>query len=450
MDITKQTIRRLERQRWIVWIPLALAFLTVYFHRIAPGVVTDQLMRDFNIVQAAQMGALSSIYFYTYAIVQIPAGILADYWGPRRTILCSLLLSAGGAAFFGLSEEVQGLYIGRFLSSLGSGMIFVSIVKIHSEWFREREFGTMSGLIVLVGNVGAILAATPLAFLVESFGWRFSFFAIFGYTLFIAVVCWLLAKDCPGEISLPSIADIETYEGTTRSLAPVESLSIRRSLWNVLKNHYTWAPFITSVAIYGVYMAFVGIWAIPYFTEVYGMSKVEAANFVLAATCGNMLGGPFCGWISDRIGFRSKPYIVFVLVFLIAWLVLVSWNGTKMPEVILYSVCFAIGFGVSGNTLTIACVKEVNDPRETGLAAGIANSGAFIGAALMQPAFGWMLDQQGGVAAEQGVKVYSSDAYASALWLCLVVLILGAVSAFMIAETKCRNISVAANKREFL
>lgn len=423
-------------------MPLALAFLTVYFHRIAPGVVTDQLMRDFGITQAAQMGALSSIYFYTYAIVQIPAGIMADYWGPRRTVACALLVSACGAVSFGLSEGMLGLYIGRFFSSLGSGLIYVSIVKIHAEWFRAREFGTMSGVIVFVGNIGAVLAATPLAFLVENFGWRSSFYIISSYTLIIAVACWLIARDRPTDVKLPSIEEIEAYEGTTRSLVTQDSMSIITGVRKVFGNRYTWAPFFTSVAIYGVYMAFVGIWGVPYFTQVYGMTRMEAANFVMAATIGNMVGGPLGGYLSDRLGLRRWPYTCFTILLIISWLVLTICTGTKLSEWALYLICFTIGVGVSGNTLTVACVKEVNHPRITGIAAGIANSGAFVGAALMQPAFGWILDLHWEGVMDQGVKIYSNTAYVNAFWWCTVVLIGGVISTFMIRETKCSNISV--------
>lgn len=436
----QQKIRRLEKRRWIIWIPLALAFLTVYFHRIAPGVVTDQLMRDFGITRAAQMGALSSIYFYTYALVQIPAGIMADYWGPRRTVACALLVSAIGAVSFGLSNSLFGLYAGRFFSSLGSGLIYVSIMKIHAEWFRGREFGTMSGLIVFVGNIGAILAATPLAFLIENLGWRPSFFILFGYTISIAAVCWLIIRDRPTDAGLPSIAEIEAYEGTPRSPDTQDTISIINGVRKILGNRYTWAPFYSSVAVYGVYMAFIGIWGVPYFTEVYGMTRTEAASLVMAATIGNMVGGPLAGYLSDRLRLRRLPYICLTVIFLMAWLVLIICNGTKCPEWALYLICFAIGIGVSGNPLTIACVKEVNNPRTTGIAAGIANSGAFIGASIMQPAFGWILDKNWGGVMEQGVKIYSSAAYASAFWFCAIVLISGVVSTFMIQETKCSNI----------
>jgi len=213
-------VRRLERWRWAVWTPAALSFLAAYFHRTVTGIVADSLMRDFAIARAAELGILASIYFYTYAVLQIPAGIMADFCGPRRTISVGLLVSAAGALLFGGTDNIAGLYLGRFLSSLGVSVIYVNIVKIHAEWFRMREFGTMSGLIVIGGNAGSLLAATPLAFVVEALGWRSAFYIIAAYSLLMAAVCWLMLRDRPSDIGLPSIAEVESRERGDGTVLP--------------------------------------------------------------------------------------------------------------------------------------------------------------------------------------------------------------------------------------
>ena len=91
-------IKRLERKRKWIWLCAALAFLAAYFHRTVTGVVADSLMRDFSIAQASELGMLSSIYFYTYAVLQVPSGMLADRYGPRLVISASIVIAAAGAA----------------------------------------------------------------------------------------------------------------------------------------------------------------------------------------------------------------------------------------------------------------------------------------------------------------------------------------------------------------
>lgn len=429
-----QKLRQWNQRRWFVWAPLALAFLTPYFHRTAMGVVADSLMREFSI-RASELGGIASVYFYTYALMQVPGGILADQFGPRRTITFALLIGTLGAFIFGWADSVAGLYIGRFLSSFGVSLIYVNVVKIHAEWFRLREFGTMTGLIVVAGSSGFLLSATPLAYVVETLGWRVAFFLLAGYSLVMAVACWFIVRDKPTDTGLPSIFEIEAAEGTMPYSAPGARMRIGESVRCVVSNRYTWLPFFASVAVYGVYMAFMGVWGVPYLMQVYDMGKVEAANYMMAVAFGTMLGGPAIGVVSDRCGRRRGPYLWVTAFFLAVWLILTAWNGAKPPVWALYPLCFAIGLGMSGVNLTVACVKEANPPQCTGVAAGLANAGAFVGAALLQPAFGWMLDLNWQGVINDGVRIYPLQAYQTAFWFCAAVLVIGLILTLLMKET---------------
>jgi sugar phosphate permease len=435
-------IKKYEQRRWIIWLPLALAFLAPYFHRTATGVVADSLMREFSITQASEMGGLASVYFYIYAAMQIPAGIMADFFGPRRTITIGLLIATVGAVIFAGADSIIGLYVGRIFSSLGVSLIYVNIVKIHAEWFRVGEFATMTGLLVSAGSAGFLLATTPLAFVVDQLGWRVSFLVIAVYSLVIAILCWLLVRDRPTEVGLPSIVEVEMQEGAEKSIIAVDSCSVAESLRVVIGNPYTWWPFFASVTVYGVYMAFMGLWGVPYFMQVYGMSRVVAANNLLIMAVGTMVGGPLIGVLSDRLGLRRAPNIWFSACFLIIWLVLTLWNGGKPPLWVLYPICFGLGLCMSGVNLNVACGKEVNPPHMTGVVAGIVNSGSFVGAGLMQPAFGWLLDLNWQGTVEQGARIYSQQAYQSAFCFCAAILALGVMFTLMIKETKCVNVSL--------
>lgn len=439
-DSWQAKVRRLERRRWIVWVPVALAFLANYFHRTATGVVADSLMRDFAIERAAELGALASIYFYTYAAIQLPAGILADFCGPRRSLMLAMLVAAAGAVMFGASGSLPWLYAGRFLSSLGVGLLYVNLVKIHAEWFRPREFGTISGLAVLVANAGSLLAATPLAFIVEALDWRAAFYIIAAYSLAIAALCWLAVRDRPADVGLPSMAALDERERGIAAAAAAApgGESVAACIGAVLGNRHTWPPVMAAACVYGVFMAFAGIWGVPYFMQVYGMSRVEASNLLLPLVAGNMVGGPLVGFLSDRLGYRRWPYTGAAALFLAAWLALTLWDGGRPPAWALYPIAVAVGMGMSGVTISVACVREVSPPHMTGIAAGFANAGPFVGAALMQPAFGWVLDSHWQGAMAQGVKVYPLSAYQSAFWLCAAVLAAGLALTLLIRETRCR------------
>lgn len=432
-------LTRWKKQRILIWSTIAIAFLTGYFHRTVIGVVADSLMRDFAIERATDLGILASIYFWTYACLQIPAGIFADLFGPRRVISLALLLSAAGAFLFAAANDITTLYWARFITTAGIGVIFVSLIKIQSNWFRAREFTTMSGLIVLIGNSGSLLSASPMALVVESWGWRSSFQLIGGFSLLMAFICWFVVRNRPEDRELPSVHEIETEEGQRQVSWEAPALRIGECITHVLCNRQTWPPVIAATSLYGVYMAIVGVWWVPYLMQVHQMPRVEASHHIFLMVIGNMLGAPFLGFLSDRLYRRRLPFIAATVLFLSTFLVLNLGFDAKPPLVALYPIAFLVGLGVSGITLAIACVKDVNPPQATGIAAGITNSGPFVGAALMQPAFGWVLDQNWAGVSENGTKIYPAIAYENAFLLCLCVLTVGLVATFFIQETRCNR-----------
>lgn len=429
-------LRQWQWQRLLIWGTIAVAFLTGYFHRTVIGVVADSLMRDFAIERATDLGILASIYFWTYAALQIPAGIFADVFGPRRVISLALLISGLGALLFAMANSLSLLYAARFITTTGIGVIFVSLIKIQSNWFRAREFATMSGLIVLIGNSGSLLSASPMAFIVESWGWRTAFQLIGVYSLLMALVCWLIVRNRPQDCGLPGVNEIETSEGHPPVSWDNSALCISDCVKIVLKNPLTWPPVIAATTLYGVYMAIAGVWWTPYLMQVYHIPRVDAAHHVFLMVIGNMIGAPLLGFLSDRIYCRRWPYIGATLLFAASLALLIFGFGAKPPLLALYLIALLLGVGISGLTLTIACVKDVNPPQATGIAAGITNCGPFIGAALMQPAFGWVLDRNWTGLTENGMKIYPLAAFEQAFLLCLSVLLIGLTATFFIRERR--------------
>ncbi len=437
----QKRVRLVEKRRWLICVPLAFAFILSYFHRFAMGVIADDLTRDFALTSAAQLGLLSSIYFYTYAVLQLPAGISADVWGPRRTIAAALALTAVGTVVFGWAPDLSWLYVGRLLVSVGVSFIYINIVKFFAAWFRSREFGTISGISSLIGSLGFAFAAVPLALMVESAGWRASFYIMAFFTLLVTVYAWLAVRDTPGEYGWPSIEEIEAAEGGARAPEPAAKCAVGESLRTVTTNWCTWPPFIAAAGCYSVYMAFAGIWGVPYLMQIYGLPRVDAAGYMVVISVGYMAGGPVIGYLSDRLRSRRWPFFCSMSLLLVSWLVLTVWNGGKPPLTALYPLYFVIGAGAAGLTLTLPCAKEVNPPHMTGIATGLANIGAFLGAALGQPLFGLVLDLKWQGVIEQGVKIYPLEAFRLAFWVCAGLLVLAVMAAFLIRETRCANVA---------
>jgi len=170
--------------------------------------VADRVMADFNI-SAMVFGSLGAAYFYIYAAMQLPSGTLADTLGPRKTLTAGLLLSILGSLVMGLAPSFGVIYVGRLIVSFGVSVAWLSVVKVIMGWFWAREIATMTGLSVAVAHLGQIAAATPLALLVMWAGWRMSFVAIAGLSLVLVIAIWLILKDSPAQVGLPTIAEFE-------------------------------------------------------------------------------------------------------------------------------------------------------------------------------------------------------------------------------------------------
>jgi sugar phosphate permease len=418
------------RARWAILLVPALLYFLSYFHRVAPVVVAGDLMAAFA-VSAAALGTLSAIYPYCFVAMGIPGGSLADFLGPRRTLTLGGLSMSAGAVLFGLAPSFGVAFAGRLLVGLGASVLLIAGLRLAAEWFRTDEFATVAGAAQSVGSLGALAGTTPLALLVERVGWRHAFAGIGAVTAVLAVACFLLVRDRPDAREAPGRPPRAHGPGLREVIAGIP---------NVMANRRSWTAGLASGGIYGGFAAFVGLWGVPYLTQVHGLPRVRAANLVALAAMGLLVGAPLVGWLSDRVLERRRPPLVAISALnVLAWLPLVA-PPTPLPAAWLAPVCFLIGLSASVVVLVFACIREVNDPRYVGVALGFHNLPAFLFFGVTQWLTGVVLDRLWDGTLVAGVRVYSADAYRAAFALCLALALGAFVSACLVTETRCRNI----------
>jgi sugar phosphate permease len=415
------------RARWRILVVPALLYFLSYFHRVAPVVVAGDLMAAFG-VSAATLGALSAIYPYCFAAMALPGGSLADFLGPRRTLTLGGLSMSAGSVLFGLAPGFGVAFAGRLLVGLGASVILIAGLRLATEWFRPEEFGTVAGAAQSVGSIGALAGTTPLALLVEQIGWRQGFVTIGGTTALLAVACFLTVRDRPEhrEAARPRAED----PGLREIIAGIPS---------VILNPRSWSVGLISGGIYGGFAAFVGLWGVPYLTQVYAMPRVQAANLVAFSAVGLLLGAPLIGWLSDRLERRRLPLMMISGLNVLTWVALAAPTSPLAPGLMPF-VCFLIGLGSAVVVLVFAAIREVNDPRYVGVALGFHNLPAFLSFGIMQWITGFVLDWHWDGTRVAGARVYGADAYRAAFALCLLFAAGAFVSACLAPETRCRNI----------
>lgn len=419
----------MARARWAILIVPALLYFISYFHRVAPVVVASDLMAAFA-VSAAALGTLSAIYPYCFAAMALPGGSLADLLGPRRILTLGGLSMSAGAILFGLAPSFGVAFAGRLLVGLGASVMLIGCLRLAAEWFRTGEFATVAGASQSVGSLGALAGTTPLALLVEQMGWRNAFVTIGATTALLAVACFLSVRDRPD-----GDASRERARGAGPGLRDVMA-----GIPSVVTNPRSWTAGLISGGVYGGFAAFVGLWGVPYLTQVYGLPRVQASNLIALAALGLLVGAPLVGWISDRVLERRRlPLVTLSGLNALIWLPLVLPAAPIAPT-LLAPVCFFIGLGSSVVVLVFACIREVNDPRHVGVALGFHNLPTFLSFGVTQWLTGLVLDRLWDGALVAGARVYGHDAYRAAFALCLALAIGAFVSACLVTETRCRNI----------
>jgi len=388
--MNENLVRRVLAFRWPVFSVLAIGYALVYFHRFSPSVVANDLMRDFE-ATAGMLGLLNSAYFYPYAAMQFPAGLLSDSIGPRRTVLFSLLIGVAGSFLFALAPNAGTATAARVLVGLGVSMVFIPTLKILSQWFRAREFARRSGILQAAGGVGILGATWILGLLATRFGWRLSFHIIAACTAATVAAVWLIVRDKPADRGWPSIAQIE---GRTEDVNPAQGqIGLWQGVRRVLSDGAFWPVAVWFFFDCGIFFAFGGLWAGPYLRDTYGLTKAQAGAILSMTAWAMIFGGPLLGWLSQKVLRSRKKTFILCTSILVALLLFLNIFPSGLPLAVLYAWFFL--FSVSSSAIVVMAfttTKELFPVEIAGTSVGTVNFFPFFGGAVFMPVLGWVLD----------------------------------------------------------
>lgn len=380
---------RLRRLRWLGFALVSAAYVLSFFHRIAPAAIAGELREAFG-ASGAELGALAATYFSVYTVMQVPTGVLVDALGPRRIVSAGGIVAGAGSILFGAAATLSLASAGRALVGLGVSVTFVALLKLVSAWFREREFATMSGVVMFLGNLGAVLSAAPLAWAVVRTSWRNVFVAVGLASFAGAILTWFFVRDDPRRAGLAAFPGREHAGEAEHVARPGGWLA---GLGTVARNPGTWPGFFVNLGIGGSFLAWAGLWAVPFLTDGQGMSRARATAHTTVMLVAFALSSLATGRLSDRIARRRAPMIALGLAYLVSWL---PWLvGAAPPAWASFGLFALTGLFASAFTLSWASAKEVNPPALAGTAIAIVNTGVFLGPTLCQPLVGWVLDRAG-------------------------------------------------------
>src|SRR6266540_903805 len=408
-----------------MWGIPAFVFFFAFLHRVAPGVIVKDIMQAFN-ASAEIVGLLSAMYFYAYAGLMIPAGLVIDGFGVRRVVAAGGAVMGLGSLIMGLAASQNVLMTGRFLVGAGATVTFIGCLKIAADWFPPSHFGTLSAVSATVGILGALGGTAPLAALVALTGWRGAFTIIAGVTLAGAAACYAVVRDRP--------------PGATVIAAQAPGLgAVLRGMVAVLRNLHTWPPFLVFFFFYAAW-GNLTLWAVPFLHDLYGLRTTTAAAYASTVSFALLFSAPLTGYLPDRVLRRRKlPYTVLSGCLFLIWSVFSLTLGA-LPLWGIAVLFFVMGLVGGAFVLTWPLGREVNPPHLAGTAVAVANMGGFVGAAVTQKYVGSVLDAGWAGAVSEGARVYPVAAYAAAFKVCAAFALIAAGLSLLLRETRGRNI----------
>ncbi|MBW6484773.1 MAG: MFS transporter [Syntrophobacterales bacterium] len=247
------------RLAWFMWGLGAVLYLIGFFQRVAPAVITTELMHDFAI-GATGLGNLSAFYFYSYVFMQVPTGILADRLGPRRLLAAGALVAGIGTLFFGLAPTLFWAGIGRLLIGGSVAVAFVGMLKLAAHWFAPRQFALATGMALFCGIIGAVSAGAPLRVLADLAGWRQIIVASALFTLGTSLAIWLLVRDDPALKGFTSYAHPAAEEA--------RKSSVKEDLREIFRSRNTWLLCLIPGGVVGPILTFSGLWGCPFWLPI--------------------------------------------------------------------------------------------------------------------------------------------------------------------------------------
>ncbi len=420
-ELSQRTVPSAAWAAWIAWLCGASFYCYGFFQRVAPSVMVGDLMRDFG-VSGAVLGNLTAFYFYAYAGLQIPIGVMVDRFGPRRMLTAAAILCTAGSWLFATADTLALAYVGRALIGAGAGVAWIGTLQIAAFGFPARRFALLSGLTLLMGMAGGVGGQTPLAFAIATAGWRPT---LLGATVAAAVLALLIW----------GFARIDAAPG---GRAVMVEGGVLRGLVSVLATPQSWTCAIFGAGLAVPVLAFAGLWGVPYMMEMYGLTRPAAAFTTTLMLVGWAIGAPVAGWISDHLGRRRSPMVVSSVAALATLAAALYLPG--LPLLVVQGLLLVHGIFSGAMVLSFATARENNHPRVSATAVGFVNMAVMAMSAGFQPLIGWLLDLGWDGRLVDGGRVYAPATFRAALMTLLVAGVAACLAALLTRETRCKPV----------
>jgi len=383
------------RRAWLVYAAGIAIYVLAVFNRSSLGVAGLLAAERFDIA-ATQLSVFTMVQLLVYAVMQVPVGALLDRFGPRRLLLTGVAVMTLSQLAFALVDSFAAGIVARVFLGMGDSMVFVPLLRIVGLWFPPLRIPMVTQLTGMLGQLGALAAASPLVYTLHEWGWTPSFAASAAVGAALLGLALVVLRDSPNP-------DHELDEIKIRALARTlraawRAPGTRLGLWS----HFS-AQFGANV--------FALLWGYPFLVAGQGVSPGTAGTLLMLMTVTTVVTSPMIGGFVTRYPFsRSTLILWIVLAIMTVWALVLLWPGrAPLPVLVLLVVVTAVGG--PGSMVGFDLARTFNPPTRLGSATGIVNVGGFLASLSTVSIIGLILDH----VAPGGPPTYTVDSFRAAM-----------------------------------
>jgi MFS family permease len=377
--------------------------------QVLPSVIAPNLMQDLQL-SVVMLGVMSGMYFYTYAAMQVPSGLLFDRFCAKNIITSALLVCAAGALLFGLAQDFYTGTLARLLMGIGSAFAFVSVLVVASDLFKQQHFALIAGITQALAALGAMLGQFPASFAILHLGWRQTLFLCAFIGIVLAIVVWRVLN----------------YQINQHPFTHTECKThIRDDLLGIVRSRQNWMIALYACLLWAPMSGFASLWGVPFLMHFDNLTLHQAAFVISMMWLGLAVGSPLLGLLANTLNNRLIPLRLSAATGVIAFLVVLihPWS-----EFILIIALFIAGAACSGQALSFAVIRKNNSERVKSTVIAFNNMAVVISGACFQPLMGAVIGFWG--------RHRFTEPYQAGSMLILCAYLIGTLLAFWIIEER--------------
>jgi MFS family permease len=371
---------KLHHRAWVVWAVGLAAYLVGVMHRTSFGVAGLDAAARFTAGPAALSGFVV-LQLLVYASLQVPVGVLLDRFGARRLVVVGAITMAAGQLVLALATDLPLAILARVLVGAGDALTFISVLSVVTAWFPPRRVPLMTQLTGLIGQLGQVLSAVPLALLLHGSGWTAAFASAAGLGVAVALAALAVVRDRPpgAPAPPPAASPREVLDGLVSSW---REPGTRLGLWTHMGTQFSGTVFAL-------------LWGVPYLVVGQGLSPAGASAMLALLVGVGIVAGPLFGEFTARHPLRRSWLVLAVIgTTAVMWTIVLAAPPPAPRWLLVLLVC-VLALGGPASMVGFDYARTFNPGHRQGAAIGIVNVGGFVASLLVALAVGVVLGQIG-------------------------------------------------------